>query len=64
MTEDELTILAAFSQNGEITQNHLAVRLGVSRKTVAARIKALKEKKWIRRIGSDAKGYWEVTVNI
>ena len=64
VTEDELKILAAFSQNGEITQNELAMRLGVSRKTVAARIKALKEKNLICRVGSDTKGHWEVTVTV
>ncbi len=64
VTEDELKILAAFSQNGEITQNELAMRLGVSRKTVAARIKALKEKNLIRRVGSDTKGHWEVIVTV
>jgi ATP-dependent DNA helicase RecG len=62
VTEDESEILAIISQNGEITQDEIAVRLGVSRKTISLRVRALKEKKLIRRIGSDTKGCWEVTV--
>jgi ATP-dependent DNA helicase RecG len=38
----------------------MAERLGVSRQTIAARIKVLKEKKILRREGSDTKGYWEI----
>ncbi len=35
-------------------------RLSVSRKTVAARLKKLKEAGLIERIGSDRKGYWKL----
>jgi ATP-dependent DNA helicase RecG len=62
VTEDESKILAMLSQNGKITQNELAIHLGVSRKTVAAWIRTLKDKNLIRRIGSDRNGHREVTV--
>ena len=38
----------------------MAEKLGISRKTVALRIKTLKEKGIIERIGSDKKGYWKI----
>lgn len=38
----------------------LAKRLGVSKKTIFMKIKALKEKRIIERIGSDRKGYWKI----
>jgi ATP-dependent DNA helicase RecG len=60
VTEKETAMLNLISQNKSITQHELAERLSTSRKTVAARIKSLKEKGFIERIGSDKKGYWEV----
>ncbi|MDR0425382.1 MAG: HTH domain-containing protein, partial [Clostridiales Family XIII bacterium] len=38
--------------------------LNVSRKTVYMRIKSLKEKGLLRRLGSDTKGSWEVTDSV
>jgi ATP-dependent DNA helicase RecG len=60
VTEGEASVLALLAQNGEVTQNELANQLDVSRKTVYMRIKSLKDKGVIRRIGSDTRGYWEV----
>ena len=37
----------------------LAEKLKISRKTVAMRLKSLKEKSVIERVGSDRKGYWK-----
>ena len=39
----------------------LAERLGVSRKTVATRLKKMKELGLIERIGYDRKGYWKLS---
>ena len=38
----------------------MAEKLGVSRKTVSDRIKSLKEKGVIIRVGSDTRGYWNI----
>jgi ATP-dependent DNA helicase RecG len=38
----------------------MAEKLGVSRKTIATRLKKLKEKDIIERVGSDRKGYWKI----
>jgi ATP-dependent DNA helicase RecG len=52
--------VALLAQNGKVTQNELVNQLDVSRKSVTMRIKSLKSKGVIRRIGSDSRGYWEV----
>ena len=53
-------MLELLKENPEYTYFDLADRLSVSRKTVSDRIKKLKEKNRIERIGSDTKGYWNV----
>ena len=42
------------------TTSVLARKIGVSRKTVSNRIRSLKQKNIIIRIGSDTKGYWKI----
>ena len=42
-------------------ERELTEKLGISRKTVSNRLKALKEKGVIHRVGSDTKGYWEIS---
>jgi ATP-dependent DNA helicase RecG len=54
------SILALLIADKNITYTQMAENFGVSRKTIALRIKALKEKGQIARIGSDTNGYWEV----
>ncbi|MFG6356801.1 MAG: HTH domain-containing protein [Acetatifactor sp.] len=38
----------------------LSKKLRVSRKTISSRIKSLKNKGVLQRIGSDTKGYWKI----
>ena len=40
--------------------DEIAKRLSVSRKTVAARIKSLKEKGILERIGATKNGHWQI----
>lgn len=60
VTEGEREVLELLKENPEYTYSDLADRLSVSRKTVSDRIKKLKEKNRIERIGSDTKGYWNI----
>jgi ATP-dependent DNA helicase RecG len=60
VTEKEASILALIKANNQITTTELAETLSVSRKTISARIKGLKEKGMLKRIGSDTKGTWEI----
>lgn len=60
VTEKEQEILDLLAQNAAATSSELCTALSISRKTLAARIKSLKEKGKLERIGSDKKGYWKV----
>jgi ATP-dependent DNA helicase RecG len=59
LTEKEIEVLRLMKENQGYTTSDMAERLCVSRQTIAARIKALKQKNVIRREGSDTKGHWE-----
>lgn len=62
VTDKEQTVLTLLAEDPGYTMPQLAERLGVSRKTVAARLKKLKEAGLIERIGSDRKGYWKLLI--
>lgn len=61
VTEAEMVILTLLDENPSYTYAVLSEKTGMSRKTIAARIKSLKEKGIIKRIGSDYRGHWEIT---
>jgi ATP-dependent DNA helicase RecG len=61
VTEKELVVLKVIAGNPHITIAELVNTLSVSRKTVSKHIKTLKAKGIIKRVGSDRKGFWEVT---
>ena len=60
LTEKELELLNYLYQDPGYTVTKLSELMGVSRKTVAAYTKNLKEKNIIERVGSDRKGYWKI----
>ena len=60
VTDKEQELLTLLTEDPGYTMPQLAERLGVSRKTVAARLKKLKDAGLIERIGSDRKGYWKL----
>ncbi len=60
VTNDESLVLALLKSNPKISYEDMSTSLGVSRKTIAKRIKALKDKGLISRIGSNASGYWKI----
>lgn len=62
VTEAEKELLGLLLEDPAFTYTVLAKKLGVSRKTVSERIRSLKEKGIIQRIGSDSKGYWKVNL--
>jgi predicted HTH transcriptional regulator len=61
VTEKELVVLKVIAGNPHITIAKLVNTLSVSRKTVSKHIKTLKAQGIIKRVGSDRKGFWEVT---
>lgn len=60
VTDKEREILTLLTEDPGYTMSQLAEQLGISRKTVAVRLKKLKESGLIKRVGSDRKGYWEL----
>ena len=60
VTEKEKEVIELLRIDPGYTYVDLAQNLKVSRKTVSDRIKALKAKGIIERIGSDTKGYWKI----
>lgn len=60
VTDREQDVLNLLIEDPGYKQQVLAEKSGLSRKTVAALLKSLKEKELIIRIGSDRKGYWKI----
>ena len=60
VTDDERTLLSLLIEDPGYTMPQLSNKMGISRKTVAQKMKKLKEKDIIERIGSDRKGYWKI----
>lgn len=53
-------ILNAIAENPKITQKNLAIKTGLSTRTVSRDIKELRDTGVIRRVGSDRSGFWEI----
>lgn len=54
------SILKIISVDPKTTQKNLAIKTGLSERTISREIKNLRESGVIRRIGSDRVGYWEI----
>lgn len=54
------TVFSMIKHNNKITAIEISVKLGKSLATVKRKIKNLKERKIIERIGSDKTGYWKI----
>lgn len=53
-------ILNAIAEDPKIIQKNLAIKTGLSTRTVSREIKELRDTGVIRRVGSDRSGYWEI----
>ena len=60
VTDNERDLLLLLAEDPGYTMPKLSEKMCISRKTVAQRLKQLKEKGIIERIGSDRKGYWKI----
>ena len=63
LSKTEQTVLAAISSFPDYSYEKLAEYCHLSRPTIARTIKTLQSREYIRRIGSDKTGHWEV-INI
>ncbi len=53
-------IIDAIRANAKILAAEIAMQLGISSRTIEKRLKALREKGILRRVGPDKGGHWEV----
>ncbi|WP_405383454.1 ATP-binding protein [Phascolarctobacterium sp.] len=60
VNDGERAVLNKLIEDPGYTVSVLSEQLKLSRKTIAAKLKALKEKNLIERIGTARKGYWKV----
>ena len=60
VTERERQLLQLLDEDPGYTMPQLAVKMTVSRKTVAGYLKSLKEKGVIERVGTTRSGHWEI----
>ena len=62
LSKTEQKVLAAISSFPDYSYEKLAEFCHLSRPTIARTIKTLQSREYIRRIGSDKTGYWEVII--
>ena len=60
LNNDVNDLLDYLKNHPDYTVTQFAEHFEVSRKTIAARLKKLKENGYIKRVGSARKGYWKV----
>lgn len=60
VTEKEQQVLNLIIEDPGYTSKMMADKLTLSRKTITDRLRSLKDKGIIQRIGSDTKGYWKI----
>lgn len=60
LSKTEQTVLDAISSYPDYSYEKLAAQCNLSRPTIARTIKTLQIREFIRRIGSDKTGHWEV----
>ena len=64
LDEKSLQILSLLSEDPAYTSSVISEKLGISRKTVSQRLKEMKERGIVERVGSDRKGYWNIKNNL
>lgn len=63
LKDEELLLLNELNKTPNATQNILALQTGFSKRKVERIMKSLREKKIIRRIGSNKNGKWVIMVD-
>ena len=60
VNETQRKILEVIEKDSNITQSDIAIKLGISKRTIERNISILKENKMLERSGSDKKGTWKI----
>ena len=59
----EPELLKLLYEDPSYTTSQLAEKMSVTRKSINAYIKSVKDKDILERVGSDRKGYWKIKQN-
>lgn len=60
LAKTELEVLTCIKEDNTLSTAKIAEKVGKNKRTIERIIKALKEKGYITRIGSDKTGHWEI----
>lgn len=60
VTVNQQKIIDAIKENPYVTQEELAIIVGIARKNIILNMKKLQENGLIKRIGADKNGYWQI----
>lgn len=60
VTANQKKIMEIIKNNPYVTQEELANIIGITRKSIIANMKKLQEKGFIKRVGADKNGYWQI----
>ncbi|MEX1190426.1 MAG: winged helix-turn-helix transcriptional regulator [Brumimicrobium sp.] len=60
LVESQQKIIELIAANPKISKREMSSKIGISSTAIDKNIKSLKDKKIIKRIGSDRSGYWEL----
>jgi len=63
LVESQFRIIELIKKNPKISKKTMAEQIGISQTAIDKHIKTAKEKKLIRRIGSDRNGIWQIIDN-
>lgn len=63
LTANQRKIVEEISRNPFITQEELAVIVGITRKSINENMKKLKQNGFVKRVGADKNGHWEIVKN-
>ncbi|MCD8296565.1 MAG: winged helix-turn-helix domain-containing protein [Prevotella sp.] len=62
MTENRIKLLKLICNDPYISKTDLSKSLNISITSVSNNIKILRENKYIRRVGPDKGGFWEIII--
>ena len=60
VTVNQEKILEAIKENPFVTQEELSQIIGLSRKSIIQNMKKLQENGFLKRVGADKNGHWEI----
>ena len=60
MSDTEQRVIECIKKDNKLSAEAIAIKIGVTERTVSRTLKKLKEKQFIMRIGSNKTGFWKI----